>query len=315
MRKLFRKREYNLDFMARRKIGYAIAIVMFVVSVTAFGVRGLNYGIDFKGGVLVEVTAPQKVNMDELRTQLSFLKDLSMQSIGIDGRSVLIQTRPDDNSTGSATVQQIKDILGPGYTFDRVETIGPRIGTELKEKSLLASVLALLAIAIYIWFRFEWPFAIGCTISLAYNLIVVVGTFALFFWEFDMIVVAGLLSLAGYACNDTIVTYDRVRENLRKTPGAKTDDVLNRSINETLSRTILTGCTTFFVLLILLIVGGQTLRGFSIAMSLGVAVGTFTSIFLAVPLLRYFDIHAMAIKPDASGPYSDAHRYEQASRR
>lgn len=312
---LFKKRNYNFDFLGRRKIGYAIALTMFVISIVAFSVRGLNYGIDFKGGVLVEVTAAEKVNMDALRGQLSFLKDLSMQSIGTEGRSILIQTRPDDNETGPITVQKIKDTLGAGYTFDRVETIGPRIGSELKEKSLLASVLALLAIAIYIWFRFEWPFAIGCTISLAYNLIVVVGTFALFFWEFDMIVVAGLLSLAGYACNDTIVTYDRVRENLRKTPNMPTDELLNLGINETLSRTILTGCTTFFVLIILLIVGGQTLQGFSIAMSLGVAVGTFTSIFLAVPMLRYFDIRSVAIKPDASGPYSDAHRYEQVSKR
>lgn len=315
MIKLFKKRTYNFDFLARRKIGYTIAAALFLISVVAFGMNGLNYGIDFKGGVLVEVTAPQKVNMDALRSQLSFLKDLSMQSIGTEDRSILIQTRPDDGDTGPMTVQKIKDTLGADYSFDRVETIGPRIGSELKEKSLLASALALLAIAIYIWFRFEWPFAIGCTISLAYNLIVIVGAFALFFWEFDMIVVAGLLSLAGYACNDTIVTYDRVRENLRKTPNTPTDKLLNLSLNETLSRTILTGCTTFFVLIILLIVGGQTLRGFSIAMSLGVVVGTFTSIFLAVPLLRYFDIHSVAIKPDASGPYSEARRYEQVSKR
>lgn len=317
MKKLFRKRNYNFDFLGNRKWGYALAIVLFVVSVASFGARGLNYGIDFEGGVLVEVTAQEKINMDKLRDDLAFLKDLSIQSIGTAGQSVLIQARPDvtEENSGSATVQKIKDVLGTGYSYDRVETIGPRIGSELKEKSLLASVLALLAIAIYIWFRFEWPFAVGCTISLAYNLVVVIGFFALFFWEFDMIVVAGLLSLAGYACNDTIVTYDRVRENLRKAPNTKTDDLLNRSINETLSRTILTGCTTFFVLIVLLIVGGQTLRGFSIAMSLGVAVGTFTSIFLAVPLLRYFDIHNIAIKPEATGPYSDAARYERAAKK
>lgn len=315
MKKLFRKRHYNFDFMRIRKVGFTIAIILLIASIASMFVKGLNYGIDFKGGVLMEVTSENQISMDKLRSELDFLRGLSIQSIGVSGNSVLIQTQGIDGETGAQVVNKVKEVLGSGYTYDRVETIGPTIGEELKQKSLLASVLALLAIAIYIWFRFEWPFAIGCLLSLAFTLITTVGFFSIFGWEFDMIVVAGLLSLAGYACNDTIVTYDRVRENLQKSRKASNDEVLNRGINETLSRTILTGLTTLFVLIVLLIVGGQTLRGFSIAMSLGLVLGTFASIFLAVPLLRYFDIKQVAIKAVETGPYAEAAKHEMEAKK
>lgn len=305
MKKLFRKRNYNFNFLGMRKIGFSIAATLLIISIIGLSVRGLNYGIDFEGGVLIEVSYRDKIDMDNMRSQLSYLRDLSIQSIGVNGDSVLIQTQGIEGQSGAAVVNKVKETLGAGYTYNRVETIGPTIGEELKEKSLLASILALLAISIYIWFRFEWPFAVGCLLSLAYTLTVTVGAFAVFGWEFDMIVVAGILSLAGYACNDTIVTYDRVRENLQKFRKMNKDELLNKSINETLSRTILTGLTTLFVLLVLLVIGGQTLRGFSIAMSLGLIFGTYASIFVAVPLLRYFDIHHVAIKATEAGPYGN----------
>ena len=218
---------------------------------------------------------------------------MSIQTAGAEGKTILIQAKPEANENPNALVEKIKETLGAGYTYGQVEMVGPTIGKELKEKSLLASVLALLAIAIYIWFRFEWPFAIGCLLSLAHDMIIVVGIFSLFQWEFDMIVVAGLLSLAGYDCNDSIVTYDRVRENLRKFRKMPVDDILNRSINETLSRTLLTSLTTLFVVVVLMLFGGETLRGFSIAMVLGTIFGTYSSIYVAVPLLRYFDIRSV----------------------
>lgn len=310
MKKLFRKRNFNFNFLGIRKIGYTIACALLITSIVSLATKGLNYGVDFEGGVLIEVTSETPIDMDKMRSDLSFLKELSIQSIGSgnDIKSVLIQTQAEDgNLSGPALVEKIKSVLGAGYTYDRVETIGPRIGQELKEKSLLASVLALLAISVYIWLRFEWPFAIGCMASLAYTLIIVVGCFSVFGWEFDMIVVAGLLSLAGYACNDTIVTYDRVRENLQKFRKMAKDDLLNKSINETLSRTILTGITTLFVLLVLLFIGGQTLQGFSISMALGLVVGTCASIFLAVPMLRYFDIALVANKGE-NNPYANAEK-------
>ncbi len=293
LKKLFRKRDYNFNFMKIRKIGFTISMALVIASIASFCIKGLNYGIDFQGGILVEVSSEKTVDIAKVRQSLDGLKDLSIQSAGLDGQLLLIQAQPEKGETGAQVVEKIKSILGSGYVYERVEVIGPTIGEELKQNSLLASVLALIAIAIYIWFRFEWPFAIGCLISLAFTLIVVVGLFSTFNWEFDMVVVAGILSLAGYACNDTIVTYDRVRENLKKHRTKSTDEILNQGINETLSRTILTGISTLVMIFVLLVMGGTTLRGFSLSLFIGILFGTFASIFVAVPLLRYFNIKTL----------------------
>ena len=294
MKKLFRKRNFNIPFLNMRKWGYVFSAIMLIGSIFAICTKGLNYGIDFQGGVLVEVSSEKAFDMAQMRSRLSFLKDFTIQSAGEEGNMILIQCQPREGETGAQVVNQIKAELGDGYKYERVEVIGPTIGEELKQKSLLASILALLAISIYIWFRFEWPFAIGCMLSLAHDLIIVVGIFAFFGWDFNMVVVAGILSLAGYDCNDTIVTYDRVRENLRKFRRDSIDSILNRSINETLSRTLLTSLTTLFVVLVLLFVGGATLEGFSRAMVWGTILGTYSSIFVAVPILRYFDIRTVS---------------------
>lgn len=293
MKKIFAKRQFKFNFMGQRKIGYFLSLVLLIISIASLSTRGLNYGIDFEGGILVEASSETPVNMQDIRGKLSFLKGLSIQSAGKEGKTILIQAQSDVSENSNVLVNRIKEVLGSSYTYDQVEVVGPTIGDELKEKSFLASVLALLAISIYIWFRFEWPFAIGCMLSLAHDIVIVLGIFSLFYIEFDMIVVAGLLSLAGYDCNDTIVTYDRVRENLRKFRKSSVDEVLNKSINETLSRTLLTSLTTLFVVLILLLMGGTTLRGFSVAMVWGTILGTYSSIYVAVPALRYFDIRSV----------------------
>ena len=293
MSKLFKKRELKIDFMRQRVFGYILSAVLLVVSVFSLSTRGLNYGIDFEGGILIEASADRVIDLEDTRAKLSFLRDLSIQTAGTEGTTILIQAQPEADENPNKLVEKIKTTLGSGFQYSQVEVVGPTVGDELKTKSLWASVLALLAISIYIWFRFEWPFAIGCLVSLAHDVIIVVGAFSLFQWEFDMIVVAGLLSLAGYDCNDSIVTYDRVRENLKKFRKDTTDSILNRSINETLSRTLLTSLTTLFVVLVLLFVGGETLRGFSLTMVLGTIFGTYSSIYVAVPLLRYFDIRTV----------------------
>lgn len=300
MIKLFSKHQFNFNFISQRKWAYLFSVTLLAISLASFLTRGLNYGIDFEGGILVEASSETPVDMEEVREKLSFLRDLSIQSAGTEGKTILIQAKPEADENANQLVNQMKEVLGSGYSYDQVEVVGPTIGNELKEKSLLASILALLAISIYIWFRFEWPFAIGCMASLTHDLIIVVGFFSFFQIEFDMIVVAGLLSLAGYDCNDTIVTYDRVRENLRKFRKMEVDGILNKSVNETLSRTLLTSLTTLFVVLILLVMGGATLEGFSIAMVLGTIFGTYSSIYVAVPLLRYFDIKSMAEPVDSA---------------
>lgn len=293
MSKLFKKRELKIDFMRQRMFGYILSAILLVVSVFSLSTRGLNYGIDFEGGILIEASADRVIDLEDTRAKLSFLRDLSIQTAGTEGTTILIQAQPEADENPNKLVEKIKTTLGSDFQYSQVEVVGPTVGDELKAKSLWASVLALLAISIYIWFRFEWPFAIGCLVSLAHDLIIVAGAFSLFQWEFDMIVVAGLLSLAGYDCNDSIVTYDRVRENLKKFRKDTTDSILNRSINETLSRTLLTSLTTLFVVLVLLFVGGETLRGFSLTMVLGTIFGTYSSIYVAVPLLRYFDIRTV----------------------
>ena len=291
--KIFQKKERHIDFMKQRVFGFTLSAILLIVSVVSFATRGLNYGIDFEGGILLEATSDQAIDLATVRKDLSFLHSSTIQTAGVEGKTILIQAQVKEGENATQTVNRVKETLGTGYTYSQVEVVGPTIGKELKEKSLLASILALLAIAVYIWFRFEWPFAVGCLLALAHDMIIVVGFFSLFQWEFDMIVVAGLLSLAGYDCNDSIVTYDRIRENLRKFRKLAVDDILNRSTNETLSRTILTSLTTLFVVVVLFIVGGETLHGFSIAMILGTIFGTYSSIYIAVPLLRYFDIRSV----------------------
>ena len=303
MSKLFRKREYSIDFMGQSKLAYIFSAIMLLVSIVSFCTRGLNYGIDFVGGVQIEANNESGIQMDVVREKLSFLKDLSLQSVGTDGQGILIQAQPEGENP-NALLTKIKDALGAGYSYNDVQIVGPSIGAELKYKSLLASILALLAIAIYIWFRFEWPFAIGCLLALAHDMIIVVGFFSLFQIEFDMVVVAGLLSLAWYDCNDTIVSYDRMRENLKKYRKSSIVELINRSTNETFSRTILTSLTTLFVVLVLLFVGGESLYGFSVAMVLGTIFGTYSSIYLAMPLLQYFDLRSVGTSESAEPDFN-----------
>ena len=303
MSKMFQKREYHIDFMGQSKLAYILSALLLLISVWSFAFKGLNYGIDFIGGVQIEAASETEIQMETVRKKLAFLKDLSLQSVGTDGKGILIQAQPEGENP-NALLTKIKDALGTGYSYNEVEIVGPAIGSELKYKSLLASILALLAIAVYIWFRFEWPFALGCLLALAHDMIIVVGFFSFFQIEFDMVVVAGLLSLAGYDCNDTIVSYDRMRENLKKYRKASVVELLNRSTNETFSRTILTSLTTLFVVLVLLFVGGESLKGFSIAMVLGTILGTYSSIYLAMPLLQYFDVKSVGNTEDVTPDFN-----------
>ena len=304
MKKLFEKREYHIDFMKQSKWGYILSAVMLIVSIVSFMTRGLNYGIDFEGGVQIEASSTETIKMDEIRKNLGFLKGLTIQSVGLEGKSILILAQPDENLNSNQLLEKIKSTLGPSYSYQKVEIIGPAIGKELKDKSLLASILALLAITIYIWFRFEWPFAVGCLLALAHDMIVVVGIFSLFQIEFNMVVVAGLLSFAGYDCNDSVVTYDRVREYLKKYRKMPILELLNKGINETLSRTILTSLTTLFTVLVLLFFDGETLFGFAFAMTIGTVLGTYSSIYLSVPILQYFDIKKLGDKSSAEPDFN-----------
>lgn len=290
----FITKETNFDFVGKRKYAYVFSAILAIASIVSLFVQGLNYGIDFKGGILMEVSSEKAMNIGEMRQKLDGLNmgEISLQEIGSESKEFLIHTlgRGDDESTQMALVQKIKTALGSDFQFSKIDVVGPKVGSELVNKSIIASILALLAIFIYIWVRFEWQFALGCTASLTFVMITTVGLFSIFRIDFDLNVVAAILAVAGYAVNDTIVSYDRVRENLRKYRKMELLPLVNRSTNDTLSRTILTGTTTFFAIAILLALGGDALRGFSIAMMWGLLIGTFSSVYVAMPMLSLFDI-------------------------
>lgn len=290
----FITRKTDFDFVGKRKVAFIFSLMLVIASIFSLFWQGLNYGIDFRGGILIEVHSETPLDIGDMRQTINDLKigDISLQSIGDGDQDFLIHTlgRGDDEKTQMEMVEKIKSALGTGVIFQKVEVVGPKVGSELVYKSIIASILALLAIFIYIWVRFEWQFAVGCTLSLAFVMLTTVGIFSIFQIDFSLNVVAAILAVAGYATNDTIVSYDRVRENLRKYRKMELNALVNRSTNDTLSRTILTGTTTFLAVIVLLVLGGEALRGFSIAMLWGLLIGTFSSIYVAMPILSLFDV-------------------------
>ena len=286
----------NFDFMKAKKFTYALSSTLVVLSIICIAIKGFNFGIDFSGGILMEVKSENPINVDEMRNTLSKLDidDLNLQSMGEDGTEMVIraQAKSLDEKAQMAIVNEIKSTLGSDYEYRRVDLVGPQVGGELKKDGIIASIIAVLAITIYVWFRFEWQFALGAILGLTHDLVVTAGLLSLFGLDFSLTTVAALLTLAGYSVNDTVVTYDRIRENLRKYRKMKQTDLLNKSINDILSRTFLTGITTMFAALALVIWGGDTLRSFAFTIFFGVVIGTYSSIYVCTTLLELFDLRA-----------------------
>lgn len=292
-------KDTTIDFMKGKKLGYVLSILMVVLSCACIAVKGFNYGIDFSGGILMEIKANQKIDIEAMRKTLSHvdLDEINLQTIGENGDEVMIRAQAKDMNEKEqmAAVNSIKSTLGSSYEYRRVELVGPQVGDELKIDGIVASVIAVLAISLYIWFRFEWQFALGAMIGLIHDLITIVGLLSFFDLDFSLTTVAAILTLAGYSVNDTVVTYDRIRENLRKFKKMNQYDLLNKSINDIFSRTILTGLTTLLAALALFIFGGDTLRSFSFVIVWGVIVGTYSSIYVSATFLNLFDLRS---KPD-----------------
>lgn len=292
-----------IDFLGFRKIAYALSAVLFAASIASVAVRGFNYGIDFSGGVLIEVkskTGP--VDVDKVRSELDTLKldELNLQSFGDAQDELMIRAQANnaDEESQRVAVKQIKEMLDNDFTFERIESVGPQVGDELKLSGILASVFAMLAISMYIWFRFEWKFAVGALVGLFHDLLITVGLVSIFHLDFSLTTIAAILTLAGYSVNDTVVTYDRVRENLQKYKKMSQYDLLNKSINDIFSRTILTGVTTFLASVALLVFGGDALRSFAFVITTGIIIGTFSSIFICVPVINMFDLRATPDEKD-----------------
>ena len=280
----------RIDFMRRRKLAAAASIGLALASALLFLVQGLNYGIDFRGGILLEVRAQGPARIADLRSDLSGLDlgEIELQEFGQETDILIrIEKQPGGETAQLRAVETVKAALGRDIEYRRVEFVGPKVGGELIEAGVTAVLLALAAMLVYIWFRFEWQFGVGAVIALLHDVVLTIGVFSLLGLEFNLSTVAAILTIAGYSINDTVVVYDRVRENLRKYKTLALDALLNLSINETLSRTVLTSVTTLLALLTLFFFGGQVIKGFSFAMIWGVVVGTYSSIWIAVPLLVY----------------------------
>jgi preprotein translocase subunit SecF len=293
----------NIDFMGLHKLGFMLSGFLTVASIVLFLTQGLNFGIDFSGGTLIEVRSTSgPADLASMRSTLSGLGlgEVSLQGFG-GPNDVLIRVarQPGDDRAQTAAVEKVKQALGTGVDYRRTEVVGPKVGGELVQAGVIATVLALIAIAAYVWLRFEWQFGVGAMLSTLHDTITTVGLFALLQIEFNLTTLAAILTIAGYSINDTVVIYDRVRETMRKHKTMDFRTLINKSLNETLSRTILTVSTTTLAVLSLLLFGGEVLRGFSVAMLWGIVIGTYSSLFIAAPLLFY-------LRPWRSGQAKEA---------
>jgi preprotein translocase SecF subunit len=256
--------------------------------------KGFNFGVDFKGGAMIEVKSKQgPADVSDLRTRIAELGlgDVQIQTFGApEDVLIRVEEQPGGEAAQQQALQKVQGVLGDAYEQRRVEIVGPAVSSELRRTGTIAVLASILAIMAYVWFRFEWQFAVGTLVALAHDVLVTAGIFSLFQLEFDLSIVAALLTILGYSVNDTVVVSDRIRENLRKYKRMDLTELLNLSINETLSRTILTGVTTIAVLVALFFLGGAVMQNFTFAMLFGVLIGTYSSIFIGAPILEYLGV-------------------------
>jgi preprotein translocase subunit SecF len=293
----------NLNFVGRKSIYFVFSAILVVFAIGIFLSRGLNFGIDFQGGILIEVRMSEGGKLSEIRTNLSNLGlgEVALQEFGQPTDILIrIQKQEGGEKAQQVAVDKVKTALGEGVNYRRTEFVGPQVSRELFRDGVIAVLLAMFGILAYIWFRFEWQFGLGAIIALLHDVITTIGIFALTGMEFNLSTVAAILTIAGYSINDTVVVYDRVRENLRKYKTMPLPELLNNSINETLSRTVMTSLTTMLALLSLYILGGEVIRGFSFALIWGVVIGTYSSICVAVPLLLYLNVNR-GVRTSSSG--------------
>lgn len=280
-----------INFTGKRFAAFALSALLIAASVGLFGVRGLNLGIDFLGGILIEVQTDGPADVGSLRNDLGDLDlgDVSIQEFGApDVILIRIQRQKGGEEAQQGVIAAVKDTLADRVVeYRRTELVGPTVGEELQEAALWAVLSAVGAILVYIWFRFEWQFGVGAVVALTHDVLTTVGLFSLLQLDFNLATVAAILTIAGYSINDTVVVYDRVRENMRKYKKMEFAELFNLSINQTLSRTVMTSVTTLLALLALFFFGGEVIRGFSVALIWGVVIGTYSSVALAVPLLLY----------------------------
>ncbi|WP_170329251.1 protein translocase subunit SecF [Ruegeria arenilitoris] len=303
----------SFDFFSRWKVWLGISALMMVVAFTSFMLQGLNFGIDFRGGTTIRTQSTQEIDIGAYRDAIAPLElgDVTITEIfdptfGEDENVAMIriQAQADAEAVSAATVTAVEDALKvsvPDIEFVSVESVGPKVSGELIQTAVIAVMLAIGAVLVYIWLRFEWQFALGAVAALVHDVILTIGIFSELQIRFDLAIIAALLTIVGYSLNDTVVVFDRVRENLRKYKKKDLKEVLNISINETLSRTVMTSVTTLLALISLYVLGGDVIRGFVFAMIWGVIVGTYSSVFVASTILLW-----LGVKRDWSKPSNTA---------
>ena len=282
----------SYNFSSKFKFANILSIFFFILSIIFISFKGLNYGIDFKGGTLIEL---RSINIDISSIRVSLNKmnlgDVNVKKFGKEGDFLIkVEEQGDNDKLIPEIKQNLSDNLNSEINFRRVENVGPKVSAELLQSGIIAITLSLAAMLFYIWVRFEWQFSIGAIVALFHDVIITLGIFSLLSLEINLSIVAAVLTIVGYSMNDTVVIYDRVRENLSKYHKLDISDIANLSINETLARTIITSVTTLLALFSIFILGGEILRGFSFAMILGVFIGTYSSIFVASPILKSFKV-------------------------
>jgi preprotein translocase subunit SecF len=289
--------EKDINFIGNRKIALAFSGILSLLSLISFAANGLHLGIDFTGGTLIELGYQQAADLGELRHTLADINlgDATVQNFG-STKEVLIRIKPQDGLSSREISNKVLQTVNAGLKkpveLRRVEFVGPQVGEDLTNDGFLALLYSAIGIYIYVSIRFEWKFSLGSVIATFHDAMVTMGLFSISGLEFDLTVLAAILALIGYSLNDTIVVYDRIRENFFKTPKESTETIMNNSVNETLSRTIMTSFTVFLVLLSLFFLGGEVIHNFSIAMLFGVVFGTYSSIFIASPVALMLGVTA-----------------------
>ena len=283
----------KFNFSSKFKIANSLSLLLFILSILFIFFKGLNYGIDFKGGTLIELRS-DNTDASTIRTLLNNmdLGDVNVKKFGQEGDYLIkVEQKEDDNNKIIPKIKKnLSDNLSAEVNFRRVENVGPKVSSELLQSGIIAISLSLAAMLFYIWIRFEWQFSIGSIIALFHDVVITLGVFSVLSLEINLSIIAAALTIVGYSMNDTVVIYDRIRENLNKYNRLNISEIADLSINDTLARTIITSATTLLALLSIFILGGEILRGFSFAMILGVVIGTYSSIFVASPMLKFFKV-------------------------
>lgn len=288
------KQNTNINFLGFRKTSIVFSFLLCICSIFSIFIFSLNYGIDFKGGTLIEIKSSSKIEISDIRSRLYGIgfEDAQIQTFGSDD-TILIRIENDNAIDGEADLNASKIIakeLGNLFLIQRTEIVGPKVSSELIQKGVLAIITAVSLMLFYIWIRFEWQFSLGAVLALIHDVLITIGLFSFFGIEFNLSIIAALLTIIGYSMNDTVVVYDRIRENLRKYKQMDLFELINNSLNNTLSRTTLTSVTTLLALFSLYFLGGEVIRGFTLAMIIGVFIGTYSSIFIASQIILFLGI-------------------------